>query len=94
MNYTEDLPAFLDDFGVIAQGGTCTLNGVSAEGIFDNGYNASFGMDGTQPSLLVKSSDASGAVRGTAVVVNSVSYTVQGIEPDGTGMTKLILEKV
>ena len=29
----------------------------------------------------------------TAVVVNAVSYTVSGIEPDGTGMTKLKLEK-
>ena len=70
-----------------------TVAGLSVNGIFRNGYAESFDIDGAQPSLTCLSADVSTAVRGTAVVVNAVSYTVSGIEPDGTGMTKLKLEK-
>lgn len=71
-----------------------TLNSVAITGKFDNGYAASFGMDGTQPSFTCLSADASTAVRGTAFVHSAINYTVQGIEPDGAGMTRLVLEKV
>lgn len=90
MALAEPLSSFFNDFAAAS----CTLGGVAVDAIFDNGYNEAFGMDGTAPVILVKSSDASSTVRGTAVVLDSVSYTVQGIMPDGTGMTRLILEKV
>lgn len=73
---------------------TATVGGVSVSAIFDNGYNAVMGIDGSTPVITAKSSDVSSAVRGTAVVVDGVSYTVQGIEPDGLGITRLILELV
>jgi hypothetical protein len=89
MAVVENLDAYLIDFGI-----ALTLNAVSVRGIFDNGFSNQFSVDGVQPTLMVKSTDAASTVRGHAVVIDTVSYTVQGIEPDGTGMTRLILEKV
>lgn len=89
MPLVENLDAYLTDFGV-----ALTLNAVAVRGIFDNGFASAFGMDGGQPSLMVKSTDAAGTVRGHVAVVAAVNYTVQGIEPDGIGMTRLLLEKV
>jgi hypothetical protein len=92
MAFTEDLSDFINDDtpGYVL----ATIGGVAVGGIFDNGYAESFDVDGTQPSLTCASADVSTAVRGTAVVVNAVSYTVADHKPDGTGMTKLVLEKV
>jgi len=92
MSFAEDYSAYFKDFGVIAMGGTCTVNAVSTEGIFDKEYGEIFNMDGNKPVLLIKTSDIGSAVRGSAVVVNAASYTIAGIEPDGQGMTRLILE--
>lgn len=95
MAFTEDLTLFFADFGVIANGGTCTVGGASVEGIFDNEYSLlAFDIDGSKPALTCRAADVAGAARGNAVVVNGVSYTIQDIQPDGTGVTVLILEGV
>lgn len=96
MSFVEDnMDLFLADFGVIALGGTCTVNGVSTEGIFDKNYfEQSFGIDGNKPVLRVPTVNIPvGTMRGTAVAVNSINYTIADKQPDGTGMTVLILEK-
>jgi hypothetical protein len=92
MAFTEDLTDFInaDTPGYFL----ATVGGASVGGIFDNGFAEIYGMDGAKPSLECASSDVTTAVRGTAVVVDSVSYTIASIVPDGTGMTKLVLEKV
>jgi len=90
MPFVENFDVYLSDFGVAA-----TLNSVAISGIFDNDYADAFGMAGAQPSLTVKTSDAAETVRGVAVVVGGINYTVaEQPEPDGTGITKLKLEKV
>lgn len=71
-----------------------TVGGVVVAGVFDNAYADPLGFSGSTPSLLCASADVSTAAQGTAVAVNGVNYTVAGIEPDGTGMTRLLLEKV
>jgi hypothetical protein len=98
MDFAADLRLMLSDFGVIAQGGTCTVGGVSTEGIFDAAYSDVLDMSGSRPALVCVSADVSTAKQGTAVVVNSVSYTV-GSKQDspedlGPGMTRLLLQKV
>lgn len=85
----ESFSSFLADFGV-----TATVGGVSVKGVFENGFADVFGMDSAKPSLMCTSSDISAAARGTAVMVATISYTVASVEADGTGMTKLMLEKV
>lgn len=73
---------------------TATVGGSAVSGIFDDAYLDPLGMSGSQPALLCADADVSTAVHGTAVVVNSVSYTVASIQPDGTGMTRLLLQEV
>ena len=77
-----------------------TVKGNPVQAIFDNAF---FGlsMEGdtvavTKPQCMVKTSDiaAFSVVQGDAVVVNSVNYKVETPQPDGTGVTTLILVKV
>lgn len=78
---------------------TATLDGGAAfGGIFEAEYIEPLGMSGAQPSLECLSADVSTAAHGSAVVVTyhevATSYTVAAIKPDGTGMTRLLLQEV
>lgn len=78
------------DFGLAA-----TVGGVSVFGIFDAEYANAFDVvAGSTPVLLVRSADVPAVTRGDAVVLNATSYTVADIQPDGQGLTRLILEAV
>lgn len=64
--------------------------------IFDNGFalgSVGIGMAGTQPSLRVLTSAVPADPVGQAVVVNAVNYAVAAHEPDGTGLSMLMLER-
>jgi len=69
-----------------------TVATASVWGIFENAYAEDLGIAGTRPELTCRTTDVSTAAAGTAVVANELSYLVRGIQPDGTGMTVLILE--
>lgn len=72
------------------------LDGVAVQGIFDDGYVASdvgeLGMGTTRPTLLLPSSQVPAAVRGMQLQTDGKRFTVEDAQPDGTGMTLLILE--
>lgn len=99
--------AAVDDLSVFINPDTpgyvsATLNAVAIGALFDAAYSASYGIDGSSPMIEVIDAAAIAACgvskpenipRGTAAVVNGTNYTVQGIEPDGTGLTRLTLEK-
>ncbi len=88
MALVETMDAFLVDFGV-----PCTIGGVAHFGIFDKQYVEAYGIvAGNQPVLLVKDAAVASASEGTAVVINAVTYSIAGMEPDGTGMTLVRLE--
>lgn len=91
--FTEDLSAFMN----VAEFATSvTLNGVSVSAIFDAAYAlgsvGGFGMESSQPALILATADVPAAPVGKAVVANGVSYLVASHEPDGTGISRLILE--
>ena len=71
-------------------------NGPAVAGVFDNGYalgNVGLtGMASTQPTFTLPTASISGEPVGQTLVVNSTSYYVSVHEPDGTGMSRLILE--
>lgn len=71
-------------------------NGPAVAGVFDNGYalgNVGLtGMASTQPSFTLPTASISGEPEGQTLVVNATSYYVSAHEPDGTGMSRLILE--
>lgn len=89
--FTEDLAPFFADFAVDA-----TVAGQAVRGIFDNGFalgSVGVGMAGTQPSLQVRTADVAADPVGQAVTVNTVAYNVAAHEPDGTGVSLLLLER-
>ena len=89
MAFVEDYAPFLTDFGIAA-----TVGGVAITAIFDNGYADAFGIvSGSAPVLLCSSASVSAATVGAAVSVNATSYTVREIQPDGVGMTRLLLQE-
>lgn len=83
-----DNAAFFSDFAI-----DLTVNGQPARGIFDNGFASAFtGMiDGTSPVLHLLS--AIPVSRGDTVIISAAAYIVTGVEPDGTGVTQLRLDK-
>ena len=88
MAFTEDTSVFFVDFGE-----ACAVNGVACVGIFDKAYAEQFGIvSGNVPILRIKDGALGSAVEGSTVVICSTTYSITGIEPDGTGMTVLRLE--
>lgn len=94
MPFTEDLKSFLStkDFAVSA-----IYNGVSVDVIFDSVYfeesTGLVGFQGSAPMATALTSDVPNAAHGDTLVISSVTYKVVGVEPDGTGITVLRLEK-
>lgn len=89
MAFDEDLDVFLDEFAV-----TAVLPGaVTVNVIFDNQYASPFDISASRPSCIGKSADLDSLLFSAEIVVSGVDYVVRSIEPDGTGMTRLMLEK-
>jgi hypothetical protein len=89
--FVENTAAFFTDFGQ-----TATVGGVSVSGIFDKGYAlgsvGAMGMASSQPTLTLATASVPASPVGTAVVVGGGNYLVGAHEPDGTGMSRLLLE--
>jgi hypothetical protein len=97
MAFAEDLSVFTDTsvFGVPAQAVTRHSEVVTLQVIFDNGYSAQLGaglMEASQPQAVARSVDVVDIAHGCAFSVNGVDYLVAGLQPDGTGMTTVLLE--
>lgn len=87
----DDLAQFMDEDmpGYI----TATVSGTPVGVLFSNGYGSALGMAGSAPAILAQAADVSGVARGAAVTVDGTAYTVASIEPDGSGHTRLLLDK-
>lgn len=86
----------VNDWGVSAtftHGATTT----TISGIFDNDFvevdtgGVPFAMQ--QPRFLTQSTAVSTAVENDTLVISGTTYKIKVIQPDGTGMTNLVLEK-
>lgn len=91
-----------DDFGVTAAYVQQGQAAVSIAGIFDNAHlivdAGEAGVSGTAPVFTCRDDDlatlAFGAARrGDRLTISGVTYIVTDPQPDGTGMTTLIMEK-
>lgn len=86
-----DRSAMLADYGT-----TVTKTDASTfTAIFDNDFLAvdldESEVESTEPTLLARTADVSGLAHGDSLTISSTSYTVRGIQPDGTGMTQIML---
>ena len=79
------------EFGVEA-----TLAGEPVVGILDRGYALGnvglVGMAGTQPVFTLPTASVDGDPVGQTLTVGADRYVVAAHEPDGTGVSRLLLE--
>ncbi|MFZ5697765.1 MAG: head-tail joining protein [Pseudomonadota bacterium] len=92
MPFTEDLSQFVDpdEHGTTAQ----YKGSVSVNGIFDNGSYVVSGdaaVEGTQPTFLCVEADVPALEHDEEFLIDGVTYYVDGIKPDGTGMVLIAL---
>lgn len=84
------------DNATISRFGTSAFFGSTCiTGILDNEYLVSgsdLGVESTSPAFTCKTSDVSCVSHGDTLNIGTDEYTVRGVQPDGTGMTVLILE--
>ena len=94
MSFAEDLSVFFNSAEFAAT--AATLGGVAVAAIFDNGYASAgvgaYGMAGSAPALTLATASVPADPVGLAAVVGGVSYLVAAHEPDGTGISRLLLE--
>lgn len=85
----EDLDIFFDtdDFAV-----TATILGSSVSGILREEFIQVDFVESKRPVFECIAADVTGIVHGDTVVISSTTYKVRGIQPDGTGIVKLVLE--
>lgn len=93
MPFVEDMSAF---FNTAEFATPATIGGVAVDVIFEQPFADPFGavVDAAQPQCWAPSASVQAARQGTAVVVGGVSYQVERIEPDGTGVSRITLYAV
>ncbi len=74
-----------------------TYNLVTFNGIYDNAFiedqQGQIQIETLEPQIMVKTSDVTGLTHGETMTVNSVAYKVKEIQPDGTGITRILLTR-
>lgn len=72
---------------------TFVINGNSVDGAFDNGFINVGIVESQAPVFECRESDIGIVTHGMVITSDAVSYKVRGVQPDGTGLIKLVLEK-
>jgi hypothetical protein len=71
---------------------TLLVSGNEVTGIFNNNYVDPFNVETMATMFFCKVADVGVVTHGVAVIDGSDSYIVRGVQPDGNGMVRLILE--
>lgn len=73
-----------------------TVDGVQVAGIFADPYALGqvglAGIAATQPTLTLPTASLAAEPVGQTVTIGTAAYTVAAHEPDGTGLSRLLLE--
>lgn len=89
--FTEDFSTFFAEFGRDA-----TLGGEAVLGVFDNAYALGnvgvVGMAGSQPMFTLPTASVPADPVGQSLVIGADEYLVVEHQPDGTGVSRLVLE--
>lgn len=89
---TDDLDIFFEDFAIVAAFQLKTF-----KVIFENDFRIAYeGVETSTPAASCKSSDIEdlGLKHGNELTINGGIYKITGIQPDGTGITLLLLENI
>lgn len=87
----DDLDTFFaaDEFGVEA-----VVDGETINAILDDEYVEDLDVAGTRPILICRTDEVEEVVQGDSVTIGETNYQVIATKPDGTGVTRLVLEEV
>jgi len=93
MSFTEDLANMIyGDFSTVA-----TIGNNPVKCIFNAPYKAvnmaTGQLETTAPEAHCLAADVAAVKHKDTVIINGVTYKIKGIEPDGNGITVLILSK-
>lgn len=92
--FQEDTSTFFDIDAGFAQ--FALIDGASVAVIFDKEYGLGnvgmLGMASTQPALTLSTADVPANPVGLSVEIDGGTYQVATHEPDGTGISRLVLE--
>ena len=85
-------------FDVTEFGEAAIWNSTVVNGLFENEFAAvadaaGVAVESSRPVFTCRSTDITAITHGDAITINSIGYTIAGIEPDDAGLTKLILEE-
>ena len=88
--------AFVNEFSETGTWTPAGGSGVSIRGIFDRlsevtDIGEMIALDGVAATLTIESAAYPGIARDDAIDIRGNTYKVVGVEPDGTGHTRLIL---
>jgi hypothetical protein len=92
MAFSENLSDFLLDFAVPATIGTATVNGILHREFVDVTTQRGV-INGYRPTFDCAAADLPEIERGDTVTIGGDEYEYVMQEPDGTGLTKLILKE-
>jgi len=87
--FQEDLSLFFTDF---AQ--TAVIGGVSVQGIFESEYIEVGGVSTLVPAFTCPTASVANKSEGATVVVDGVNYRLIVKEQDGTGLSRLLLQRL
>lgn len=85
----DDLPGMLD-----ALGEPVVVDGKTIMGIYDHQFVETQQIVGDRPVVICLTSDVSNVLSGAQVTADETDYTVAVPQPDGSGLTTLILEAI
>lgn len=95
MAFTEDLALFFSTNGFADD---AVLSGVAVKGILSRPFQvaglAGAGSESTAPVFTLPTADVPTDPVGQEVEIGDDTYTIQGVQPDGTGVSRLLLEVV
>ncbi len=76
------------EFGIAA-----VIGGSEVKGIFSNAYAEELEIAGSKPIFIVGADDAAAIDEGDTAVIGGKTYHVDGIEPDKSGLTNILMLK-
>lgn len=81
-------------FNTADHGIEATIGAATVAGLFDNGYAEAFGIAaGSKPTFLCAVADLPALTLGTTTaVIDGTTYTIVESQPEGHGLTLLVLE--
>jgi len=94
-----DLAGFFDTdaHGVSATitigGSSSTINVILNKEYFAIDPGLGIDVEGTQPVVTGRTSDMSGVDNEDTITIDSITYNIVSTQPDGTGVTALVLEQ-